>query len=206
MHIPGFNLFRFDRNRNGGGVAIYCADSLPCCLLSCTRSSSGVESLWVSVRLGCFHPYLAVGCFYRPPGASSCSLNDVCDNIESMMLNKKFVVVCGDFNVNLLDLSKPLSKSFQQFITSHSLIQPINVPTRYNQSSTSLVDLLLITPDVSLNLVFLTILLLTTCLCFYALTLPLPLQPLNHPSSPIVLSRTFLIPVSHVIFCLSLGL
>ena len=151
VHIPGYTLFRFDRNRSGGGVAIYCADNLPCSVLSCSRSSSGVESLWISVRLGCLHPSLAVGCFYRPPGAPSCSVNDVCDNIENMMLTKKYIVACGDFNINLLDLSKSLSKTFQQFITSHSLIQPITVPTRYNHSSASLLDLFLATPDVPIS-------------------------------------------------------
>lgn len=27
VHISGYTLFRFDHNRNGGGVAVYCADS-----------------------------------------------------------------------------------------------------------------------------------------------------------------------------------
>ena len=112
VHIPGYTLFRFDRNRSGGGVAMYCADNLSCSVLSCSTSSSGVESLWISVRLGCFHPSLAVGCFYLPPGAPSPSVNDVCDTIENMMLTKKYIVACGDFNINLLDFSKPLSKTF----------------------------------------------------------------------------------------------
>ena len=63
VHIPGYTLFRFDRNRSGGGVAMYCADNLPFSVLSCSRSSSGVESLWISVRLGYIHPSHAVGCF-----------------------------------------------------------------------------------------------------------------------------------------------
>ena len=147
LDSPGYTWFRFDCNCNGGGIALYFADNLPYSVLSCSRSYSGVESLWVSVRLGWFQPSLAVGCFYRPPGAPSSSVNDVCDNIENMMLTKKFVVACGDFNINLLDLSK----TFQQFITSHSLIQPITVPTRYNHSSASLLDLFLTTPDVPIS-------------------------------------------------------
>jgi hypothetical protein len=107
-------------------------------VLSCDRSSSGVESLWVSVRLGYFHPYsilILLSVVFIILLVLHRSVNDVYDNIEKMMLNKKYVVACGDFNINLLDLSKPLSESFQQFITSHSLIQPINVPTCYYQSS-----------------------------------------------------------------------
>ena len=51
IHLAGFNLFRIDRNRSGGGVAVYCSDHLPCSLLHCGTSSSGVASLWVSVRV-----------------------------------------------------------------------------------------------------------------------------------------------------------
>lgn len=51
IHLAGFNLFRIDRNRSVGGVAVYCSDHLPCSLLYCGTSSSGVKSLWVSVRV-----------------------------------------------------------------------------------------------------------------------------------------------------------
>ena len=42
IHLAGYN-------HSGGGVAVYCCDYLPCTLLHCATSSSGVESLWVSV-------------------------------------------------------------------------------------------------------------------------------------------------------------
>ena len=88
--LPRYCLFRYDRNRcGGGGVAIYCIDSLSCSLLSCGTSPSGAEFLWVSVKSGCFYPSLTLGCFYRPPASPSQSVYDICDNIESMMLTKK---------------------------------------------------------------------------------------------------------------------
>ena len=148
IHLPGYSSFRCDRNRSGGGVAIYCLDSLTCSLLSCGTSPAGVEFLWVSVKPGCFNPSLALGCFYRPPSSQSKSVLDVCDNIKSMMLTSKHLVACGDFNVDMSDLSKPHSKSFQNFITSHSLIQSISLPTRYSNSSSSILDLFIATPDV----------------------------------------------------------
>ena len=75
IYLAGYNLFRFDRNRSGGGIAVYCSDHLPCSLLHGGISPAGVESLWVSVRVGCFHPFLAFGCFYRPPAAPSQSVH-----------------------------------------------------------------------------------------------------------------------------------
>ena len=34
VYIPGYTLLRFDRNRSGGGVAMYCAEYLPSSVLS----------------------------------------------------------------------------------------------------------------------------------------------------------------------------
>ena len=109
----GYCLFRYNRNRFGGGVAIYCIDNLLCSLLSCGTSPSGAEFLWVSVKSGCFHPSLTLGCFYHPPASPSQSVHGVCDNIESMMLTKKQLIACGDFNINMSDPSKFHSKIFQ---------------------------------------------------------------------------------------------
>ena len=105
----------------------------------------------VSVKSGCFHPSLSLGCFYRPPASPSQSVHDVCDNIESMMLTKKQLIACGDSNNNMSDPSKPHSKTFQNFITSHSLIQPISLPTRYSNSLGSVLDLFITTPDVPIS-------------------------------------------------------
>ena len=100
IHLVGYNLFRFDCNYSSD-IAVYCSDHLPCSLLHCGTSSSGVESLWISVRVGCFHPFLAYGCFYRPPAAPSQSIHDFCDNVESMMLNYQHNLACGDFNIDM---------------------------------------------------------------------------------------------------------
>ena len=130
---------------------MYCVDSLPCSLLNCGVTSSGAEFVWLSVACGSFHPSLAVGCFYRPPGAPPKSVHDVCDNIESMMVNSKHLIACGDFNINMLDPNTSNSKTLQNFITSHSLTQPISVPTRYSTSSASILDLFLATPEVPIS-------------------------------------------------------
>ena len=94
--LPGYSLFRFDRNRCGGGVALYFLNGLTCSLLSCGATPSGVEFLWVSVVCSCFHPSLVVGCFYRPPSAPSQSIHDLCLILETMMLNRKYMLACGE--------------------------------------------------------------------------------------------------------------
>ena len=120
-------------------------------MLSCSTFSSGVEFLWVSVRVGCFHPFLTFGCFYRPPAALSQSVHDICDNVESMMLNNQHNLACGDFNIYMSDLNKPLSQAFHHFITSHSLTQRISSTRRYGTSSATILDLFLTTPDIPIT-------------------------------------------------------
>ena len=90
--------------------------------------------------------------FLSSPSAPTQSVHDVCDNIENMMLARKYLVACGDFNIDMSDICKPLSNSFQQFITSHSLIQPICTPTRYTKPLASILDLFLTTPDVPIDI------------------------------------------------------
>ena len=49
---------------------------------------------------------------------------------------------------DISDLNKPLSQTFHHFITSHSLTQPISLPTRYGTSSATKLDLFIATPDI----------------------------------------------------------
>ena len=58
---------------------------------------------------------------------------------------------CGDFNINMADLDKPYSKTFQSFMTTHSLTQPISHPTCYSGASNSILDLFLVSPNVPIS-------------------------------------------------------
>ena len=151
INLPNYCLFRCDRSRSGGGVAVYCADHLSCSVLTCGASASGVESLWVSIDSKLFPTPLAFGCFYRPPSSPSLSVHDLCDDIETVMISRKYVIACGDFNIDMSDLDKPYAKLFHNFITSHSLTQPITLPTRYSKTSNSILDLFLASSDIPIS-------------------------------------------------------
>ena len=151
ISIPGYSVTRLDRNRCGGGVTVFCANYLKCSTLSRDTPASGLESLWVAVESSLFPSPLAVGCFYRPPGPPCQSIHDACSSIESMSIAKKYVVACGDLNIDMSDLTKPNTKLFHDFLASHSLTQPISQPTRISESSSSLIDLIITTPDVPIS-------------------------------------------------------
>ena len=68
INISGYQLFRKDRNRNGGGVAIYCRDELaPVELLKLKNPE--LESIYIKV-LKCNMPCI-LGVCYRPPNQTA---------------------------------------------------------------------------------------------------------------------------------------
>lgn len=99
LFIPNYTIIRHDRNRHGGGVALYVSNSVLCKTILC--GPENLELLIVSLCKANFK--LCLGVFYRPP-SSHC---DVFDNLCEALLAvdqshfSNFVLV-GDFNVNFL--------------------------------------------------------------------------------------------------------
>ena len=151
VSLHGYTIFRSDRSRCGGGVAVYVADHLSSSSLHFDTSSSGLESLWLSIAGTKLPSSIAFGCLYRPPSAPSQSVIDVCTSIESFMISYKHVVVCGDFNIDVSNLSNPHTKLLRNFISTHSLHHPINQPTRISENRCSILDLFLTSPDVPIS-------------------------------------------------------
>ena len=155
VSLSDYHLYRCDRSRSGGGVAVYVADYLSGSFLSSSSVSgacSDVEFLWLSISS--FKSSLtsfAFGCFYRPPGLPASSIHNLCSNIESMLISHKHVIVCGDLNVDTSDLNHPHSKSLLNFISSHSLSCPITDPTRISDSRCSVIDHFLASSDVPIS-------------------------------------------------------
>ena len=68
-----------------------------------------------------------------------------------MTTTKKSVVACGDFNIDMADLCKPHSKILNDFLTTHSLQQPINNPTRFSATCHSILDLFIASSDIPIS-------------------------------------------------------
>ena len=66
ISIPGYQKpFRRDRNKRGGGTAIYCADHLPVRRRNDLEDSNS-ECIWIECLLNNYKLLFAV--YYRPPG------------------------------------------------------------------------------------------------------------------------------------------
>ena len=61
--VPGYCIFRHDRNKYGGGVAIYVQSHIPCKVRHDLMVYS-IEILWLQIHLPHIKPII-VGCCYR---------------------------------------------------------------------------------------------------------------------------------------------
>lgn len=76
-----FTLLRKDRNRRGGGVAIYISSYLSF-IERTDLSTPGLEILWAEINVNC--KKILVGVLYRPPSALADYWNLFCSNLEKV--------------------------------------------------------------------------------------------------------------------------
>ena len=73
IEIPGYSIIRKDRNRNGGGVAIYIRNSI-CYEVLEHRSLFELEAILISIELRNSQPILFLN-WYRPPNSGRAVLD-----------------------------------------------------------------------------------------------------------------------------------
>ena len=101
-------MLHHDRNRQGGGVALYIKNSIPF-LVRQDLVSPNLEMLCVEINKKFSRPFL-ISTWYRPPNSEVPSSEvDLFNNFELFLLEcdmeDKEIIVMGDLNC---DLKKPL--------------------------------------------------------------------------------------------------
>ena len=99
VSIPGYILERNDRNRDGGGVALYIRNTINYELLH-DYDDDRLEWLGIKVNKFMTKPFI-VGTWYRPPDANAeilMAFESLIDRIEMLGLE---VNIIGDFNCNV---------------------------------------------------------------------------------------------------------
>ncbi len=139
--IPGYVLYRHDRDRHGGGVLMYIKDyiqvkSLPPC--------PDLEILALSLYNGSNRVCLTV--FYRPPSSSVEIFSQVSTYFYSLCITQfsNFIFV-GDFNINVMDSSHPCYHRLQDFMSLFGLSQVVSDVTHtHHNGVSSIIDLVLL--------------------------------------------------------------
>ena len=104
----------------------------------------GIECIWIEVWVKSSKPIL-VGNLYRPPDNSDYLPEDFNNRFEKMLYNvnseDKETLLLGDFNCDYSKAHK--NQSLKSTMASFGLHQQVTTPTRIDETSQSMIDLVL---------------------------------------------------------------
>ena len=128
LMISGYNVYRKDRNANGGGVACYVQSHLPV-LIRHDLMLLDIEVLWLHIHLPHIKPIL-LGCCYRPPKANSSYLDSICDSLDRVSNTNQEVYFLGDMNIDWNSPCCPMKTKLMNVCATCSFSQTVGKPTR----------------------------------------------------------------------------
>ena len=136
LEIPGYDLIRNDRNRQGGGVCLYVRKSLDYKPRTVTNESD-IESIWIRLRQK--KSYLNLAVMYRPPNSDSSYYDKILNEIECVKSSNEHVIIMGDLNYDCFSNPNPI-----KFIEmAYEMKQLVDAPTRVTLSSSTLLDVVI---------------------------------------------------------------
>ena len=142
VSIPGYTLERKDRNRSGGGVALYIRDSINYKRLN-DLPDANLELISIQVSKPRVKPFI-VCTWYRPPGSTV----DLMDRFEAVLQKldsyQMEIDVIGDINCNV-GVTPPdcSTQKLLDICETYQYSQLIDQPTRITKHTSSIIDLFL---------------------------------------------------------------
>ena len=136
LQIPGFNVIRKDRNRSGGGVALFVRDNVAFNPRP-DLDVDGLEASWVEL-LPPKTKGILVCSIYRPPNDGNFLTN--MESAISKVAPGTELYILGDMNINTLDNGSSLFLRYKEILDSFGFEQLISEPTRITPSSSSVID------------------------------------------------------------------
>ncbi|XP_043963040.1 uncharacterized protein LOC122825628 [Gambusia affinis] len=162
IHIPGFRMWRKDRNdksnNTGGGVALYIQDHIKTRLRpdlmnpevdeenpevdegdpEANKKNPKAEIIWVEMELR--NKLVLLGCCYRPTKDPKKYSEHIKKTITllSEKDKDKDIFLMGDFNIDWLSNSE--KKEAEDFISSKYWTQIVKVPTRLTLDTATCID------------------------------------------------------------------
>ena len=139
--IQGYQCFRRDRNRHGGGIVVYVRD---CLSTTPIMDNADLELLILSLTVN--NRKTTIGAFYHPPNSSSELMDALYTCLENLDITcfTNFILL-GDFNIDFCNTSHHLFCKLSNLMHVFSLTQVVKDPTRYSPSGhSSIIDLALV--------------------------------------------------------------
>ena len=143
VNVNGYEVIRKDRNRNGGGVAIYIRNCISYKLRP-DLDHANLESITIEIFKPKAKSFL-INTWYRPPGTSLDLFSDYEECITKMDYENKEVITIGDFNCDWNNLGErtisPQTKRIVDLAQTFQYEQLIKESTRITETSSTLIDL-----------------------------------------------------------------
>lgn len=140
--VPGYKLTNAPRPRRmrggrGGGVAFYVRRDLRVRFVK--HPAADIEQLWLYVQLSGLT--VAIGTAYRPPWLDSDVFIDALTESVTFFSKYDYVVLMGDFNINMLNDGDNKVVKMCQFLSYLDLEQVVTEPTHRSVNADTLIDL-----------------------------------------------------------------
>lgn len=143
FHIDGYELYHINRtNKRSGGVALFVNEDLKCKQIQgMTMAIDDImECISVEIELEKMSNII-VTCIYRRPGSLMDTFIEKMDELLSKVNENKTFLVCGDFNIDLLKVTKQKSSAdFLEIMYGRGLYPLIDKPSRITEQSVTLID------------------------------------------------------------------
>ena len=136
--IPGYKVYRKDRNWNGGGIVLFVDEELRINRRT-DLESTDLKAVWLEIRERANRQAL-IGAIYRPPSSDSRFMVDLADTLQLIRSEQKEVVILGDLNCNMLKRDGP-TKQLRDIFAENQLHQLVASPTRITSRSETIIDL-----------------------------------------------------------------
>uniref|UniRef100_A0A1Y1LAN8 Reverse transcriptase domain-containing protein n=1 Tax=Photinus pyralis TaxID=7054 RepID=A0A1Y1LAN8_PHOPY len=156
VSIPNYRFERKDRTTRtwGGGVGVYIRNNLQYDLNSCAslQSSDSLEQIWINLRL--HKVRLAIGTLYRRQEFPFSEFLDDFENCFVHLLPTGAEVICiGDLNIDLGKFANNHAVTFLTLVEVMGLRQVVQEPTRVSKTTSSLIDLIILPSDKTIDTV-----------------------------------------------------
>ena len=128
LFIPGYDIFRCDRDRHGGGILIFVKSELCASPISYPLPPIDIEFFPLTIEFCKMKFCIAI--FYRPPSADVNHFDTFCDIVENLdIVNYSNFILVGDFNIDYLNTSHHLLPRLNCLCELLSLNQVVTEPT-----------------------------------------------------------------------------
>ena len=141
--INDYVLLRRDRNRHGGGIAVYVSNKFDYKMRD-DLNIPDLECLWFELHYPNKSPVL-VGEFYRPPNSKTDFFETFDKNLDSAVSQNLSCIILGDFNCNFMpDRDNCNAQKIAFYTNMYGLHQLIDEATRVTDTTCTTIDLIFV--------------------------------------------------------------